>query len=73
MADLAEQAAAAGAGLQTLFQTLIELKETQDNDRRLAMESRQQGENEIYEQMRRMREAIEETQAIDRKQINEGF
>ena len=34
--NLAEQAAAAGAGLQTLFQTLIEIKETQDNDRREA-------------------------------------
>ena len=55
IASLAEQAAAAGAGLQTLFQTLIELKETQDNDRRQAIESRQNGENEIYDEMRKLR------------------
>ena len=40
LANLADQAAAAGAGLQTLFSTLIELKNTQDEDRQFAAESR---------------------------------
>ena len=56
MVDLAEQAQAAGLGIQTLFNSLIELKETQDADRRTAMEERLKGNNEIYEEMRKMRE-----------------
>ena len=73
LANLADQAAAAGAGLQTLFSTLIELKNTQDEDRQFAAESRYQSSNEIYEEMRKMRAELEEAMSIDRKQINEGF
>ena len=73
LANLADQAAAAGAGLQTLFSTLIELKNTQDEDRQFAAESRLSGNNEIYEEMRKMRAELEEAMSIDRKQINEGF
>ena len=73
LANLADQAAAAGAGLQTLFSTLIELKTTQDEDRQFAAESRYQSNNEIYEEMRKMRAELEEAMSIDRKQINEGF
>ena len=70
---MAEQAAAAGAGLQTLFSTLIELKNTQDEDRQIAAERSQSDNNEIYEEMRKMRAELEEAMSIDRKQINEGF
>ena len=73
LANLAEQAAAAGAGLQTLFSTLIDFKNTQDEDRQQAQESQQSGNNEIYAEMRKMRAEMEEVMSIDRKQINEGF
>ena len=49
------------------------MKETQDADRRTAKEEREKGNEEIYEELRKMREKIEESQAIDRKQINDGF
>ena len=73
LANLAEQAAAAGTGLQTLFSTLIDFKNTQDEDRQQAQESQQSCNNEIYAEMRKMRAEMEEVMSIDRKQINEGF
>lgn len=57
----------------SLFSSLIQLKETQDADRQKAAEAMAAGNDEIYEEINKLRLAMEEMQATDRKQINDGF
>ena len=59
--------------MESLFSSLIQLKETQDEDRKKASEAMATGNDEIYEEINKLRLAMEEMQATDRKQINEGF
>ena len=60
MTELAAQGKAAQGMMESLFNSLIELKETQEADRKKAEDAMSAGNDEIYEEMRKMRESIEQ-------------
>ena len=46
--------------MESLFSSLIQLKETQDEDRKKASEAMAAGNDEIYEEINKLRLAMEE-------------
>ena len=67
MTELAQQQKAAQGMMESLFNSLIELKETQDADRKKTEQSMNAGNDEIYEELRKMKKDIEEVQTKDRQ------
>ena len=60
MSELAQQQKAAQGMMESLYNSLIELKETQDSDRVKTEKAMAAGNDEIYEELRKMKKDIEE-------------
>ena len=60
MSELAQQQKAAQGMMESLYNSLIELKETQDADRARTEKAMADGNDEIYEELRKMKKDIEE-------------